>query len=79
MLLKKIIKNYENLGLLGVLFEIIRTVSGFNIFLKRKRRTDHKKILKLGNIFKGKILSISPEISFFSIESIFFKSNYYIY
>ena len=48
-LLKKIIKNYENLGLLGVLFEIIRTVSGFNIFLKRKRRTDHKKILKLGS------------------------------
>ena len=34
-----------------------------------------EKILKLGNIFKRKILSISPEISFFSIESIFFKSN----
>ena len=35
----------------------------------------YENILKLGNIFRGKILSISPEISFFSTDSFFFKSN----
>ena len=32
------------------------------------------KILKFGNIFNLKVLSLTPEISFFSIESLFLKS-----
>ena len=32
------------------------------------------KILKFGNIFKFRVLSITPDISFFSIESLFLKS-----
>ena len=80
----KILINQKPVGFFQVLsktyFRIleIKRINRGPVFIKSlslQNKTDVlTRIMKMGNIFKGKILSFSPEISFFSIESIFFNS-----
>lgn len=81
----KILINQKPVGFFQVLsktyFQIIeiKRINRGPIFVKSlslQNKTEVlMRIMKMGNIFRGKILSFSPEISFFSVESIFFNSS----